>query len=84
MQPALFQQAIITRLQTQPGGSNQPTGELPGHGTGLEIEAVNDELYRDRSSPLWLVLSVMANVIGGTLLLSGMYFLPQLLGEMLR
>jgi hypothetical protein len=78
MQPALFQQATITQIKTQ------VTQELPGHGTGLEIEAVNDDLYQDESSPLRLVLSVMANVIGGTLLLSGMFYLPHLLAEVLR
>ncbi len=78
MQHALFQQATITQVQTQ------ATRVLPGHGTGLDIEAVNDDLYKDENSPLMLVLSVMANVIGGTLLLSGMFFLPQLLAEILR
>jgi hypothetical protein len=77
MQPALFQQATITQIKTQ------VTQELPGHGPGLETEAVNDDLYQDENSPLRLVLSVMANVIGGTLLLSGMFFLPQLIAEIL-
>jgi hypothetical protein len=78
MQPALFQQTTITQVQ------EQTTRELPGHGTGLEIEAVNDDLYQDENSPLRLVLSVMVNVVGGTLLLSGMFYLPHLLAEILR
>jgi hypothetical protein len=78
MQPALFHQTTITHVQTQ------ASRVLPGHGTGMEIEAVNDDLYQDESSPLRLVLSVMANVIGGTLLLSGMFYLPHLLAEVLR
>lgn len=78
MQQALFQRATINQVQTQ------ATRVLPGHGTGVEIEAVNDDLYQDESSSLRSVLSVMANVIGGTLLLSGMFFLPQILAEILR
>jgi hypothetical protein len=78
MQPALFHQTTITHVQTQ------ASRVLPGHGTGMEIEAVNDELYQDDNSPLRLTLLVMANVIGGTLLLSGMFYLPHLLAEVLR
>ena len=77
MQRALFQPATISEIQAQ------ATRVLPGHGTGVENEAVNDDVYQDENPPLRLMLSVIANVIGGTLLLSGMFFLPQLLAEIL-
>jgi len=72
MQRAVFQQATITQIQTR------ATRVLPGHGAGVEDQAINDEIYRDKNSPLRLVFSVLANVIGGILLLSGMFVLPHI------
>ena len=77
MQRAVFNQATITQIQTQ------ATRVLPGHGTGMEDRAVNDDIYQDENSPLRLVFSVIANVVGGTLLLSGMFFLPHVIGRLL-
>ena len=77
MQRAVFNQATITQIQTQ------ATRVLPGHGTGMEDRAVNDDIYQDENSPLRLVFSVIANVVGGTLLLSGMFFLPHIIGRLL-
>ncbi len=92
MQRAVLQRATLTGFQTQ------ATRVVPGHGTGLEDQAVNDDSflddsfrdnsYRDdpcqkESSRLMLVVSVLANAIGGSLLLSGMYFLPHLIGRIL-
>ena len=34
-------------------------------------------------SPVWLVITVLGNVIGGALLLSGMFALPHVLAEIL-
>jgi len=76
MQHSVFQQATITHLQTQ------ATRQLPGHGTGVEDHAINDEIYHDENSPLWLVFSVLANVIGGILLLSGMFVLPHIVADL--
>ena len=78
MQRAVLQQATFTGFQTQ------ATRVVPGHGTGLENQAVNDDSYRNdpyqkESSLLMLVASVLVNVIGGSLLLSGMFFLPHLI-----
>ena len=78
MQRAVLQQATFTGFQTQ------ATRVVPGHGTGLENQAVNDDSYRNdpyqkESSLLMLVASVLVNVIGGSLLLSGMFFLPYLM-----
>ena len=77
MQRVLFQQSGDTQIQSQ------ASRVLPGHGTGVHGQAVNDEVYDDGASPVWLVLSVLGNVIGGTLLLSGMLVLPHVLAEIL-
>ena len=78
MQRVIFQQ--VTPIQFQ----SQATRVLPGHGTGLKNQAVNDDTCLDDNSPLKMVLSVLANVIGGALLLSGMLFFPHLLSQFLR
>jgi len=77
MQQLLFQQADLNQFQAQESGA------LPGHGTGLQRQAANDDIYADRSSSLWLVFSVLGNVIGGMLLLYGLLILPQVIGEIL-
>jgi hypothetical protein len=92
MHRAVLQQATFTDFQTQ------ATRIVPGHGTGCENQAVNDDSFRDdsfrgdsfqgdtcekKNSPLMLVASVLANVIGGSLLLSGMFFLPHLIARIL-
>ena len=77
MQRATFQQATITQIQTQ------ASRVLPGHGTGVEEPAINDDIYHDESSLLRLVLSVLANVMGGALLLGLMYVLPLVVAELL-
>ncbi len=77
MQRAILQQATFTDIQTQ------AMRELPGQTVGLENQAVNDESYQDDSSLLWLVLSVLANVIGGTILLASMFVLPHLIARIL-
>ena len=77
MQRVLFQQASDTQFQSQ--ASRIP----PGHGTGVHEQAVNDDVYNDGASPVWLVFTVLGNVIGGTLLLLGMFVLPHVLAEVL-
>lgn len=77
MQQLLFQQADLNQFQAQESRA------LPGHGTGLQGQAANDDIYADRSSLLWLVLSGLGNVIGGMLLLYILLILPQVIGEIL-
>ena len=77
MQRALFQQAGITKIHTQ------ASRELPGHGTGAQEQAINDDVYHDKNTMLWMVFSVLGNVIGGALLLSCMFFLPHLVAGLL-
>ena len=77
MQRVLFQQTGDTQIQSQ------ASRILPGHGTGVQEQAVNDDVYDDGASPVWLVITVLGNVIGGTLLLSGMFVLPHVLAEVL-
>ena len=77
MQRSVFQQATFTQIQTQ------VTHVLPGHDAGVDDQAVNDDIYHDESSLARLVFSVLANVIGGTLLLSGMFYLPHVIAILL-
>ena len=56
---------------------------IPGHGTGVQAEALNDDCYHEETRPFWLVISVLGNVIGGSLLLFGLFLLPQILAEIL-
>ena len=73
MQPVLFQQTEIIQIQSQ------ATRVLPAHGADVQGQALNDDVYDDGESPVRMVLAVLGNVIGGTLLLSGMFVLPHVL-----
>ena len=77
MRQEIFQQTTVLQFQTQ------ASRVLPGHGTGVRDQAVNDDSYHDENSRLWMVLSVLANVIGGALLLSAMLILPSVLAGVL-
>ena len=77
MQRVLFQQTGVTQIQSQ------ASRVLPGHGTGVHGQAVNDDVYDDGVSPVRLVFAVLGNMIGGTLLLSGMFVLPHVLAGFL-
>lgn len=77
MQRAIFQPTTITPLQIQ------ATRVLPGHGTGAEELAVNDEIYADKNTLVRDVLAVLINVVGGALLLSGLLFLPHIIAGIL-
>lgn len=72
MQQATLPHLTIKSVQSSSGH------ELPGHGTGIECQAVNDENYHPEDSVLRMVLSVCANMVGGALLLAGLLVLPQL------
>ena len=73
MRRAIFQQATGTQIKSQ------ASRVAPGHGTGIEGQAVNDDMFERANDPLLLVLSVLANVVGGTLLLSGLFVLPHII-----
>jgi hypothetical protein len=77
MQRAIFQPTTITPFQTQ------ATRVLPGHGTGADGQVVNDDIYDDKNALLREVLSILVNVVGGALLLSGMLILPYVIGWIL-
>ena len=77
MQRVLFQQTGVTQIQSQ------ASRVLPGHGTGVHGQAVNDDVYDEGVSPVRLVFAVLGNMIGGTLLLSGMFVLPHVLAGLL-
>ena len=77
MQRVLFQQTGVTQIQSQ------ASRVLPGHGTGVQGRAVNDDVYDEGVSPVRLVFAVLGNMIGGTLLLSVMFVLPHVLAGLL-
>jgi len=77
MQRVLFHQTGIVPIQSQ------AIRELPGHGTGVHGQAVNDDVYDDGISPVRLLFAVLGNMIGGTLLLAGMFVLPHVLAGIL-
>ena len=77
MQRVLFQQTGVTQIQSQ------ASRVLPGHGTGVQGRAVNDDVYDEGVSPVRLVFAVLGNMIGGALLLSGMFVLPHVLAGLL-
>ena len=77
MQRAVFPQATFTQIQTQ------ATPVLPGHDASVDDQAVNDDIYHDENSPIRMVFSVLANVVGGTLLLSCMFYLPHVIAKLL-
>ena len=56
---------------------------MPGHGTGVQREAANDDCYDVENGPVRLVFSVVGNVIGGALLLSGLILLPHIVADLL-
>ena len=83
MQQPIFQHATITDIETRIGRV------LPGHGTGVGERAANSDSYRDESfgdepcpvecSRLQMMVSVLGNVIGGTILIYGLIVLPHLI-----
>ena len=73
MQRAIYQP--VTRIANQ-------ARYLPGHGTGVEENAANDDSFEDEQSLLKFVLSVLINVVGGAVLLSAMFFMPHIIARM--
>jgi len=57
---------------------SQATRVVPGHGTGLTAQSVNDDDYHEAVSRIRLMASVLANVLGGGVLLASLFALPQL------
>jgi len=62
---------------------SQATRLMPGHGTGLSAEAVNDDDFREQPSSSRMVFSVLGNVLGGALLLVSMFILPHVVAGFL-
>jgi len=77
MQQVLFQQKDLTDPDAR------VCRKMPGHGTGLQRQAANDDCYDDENNPVRLVFSVVGNVIGGALLLSGLLLMPQIVAIVL-
>ena len=71
MQQLTIQQVNATEHHLRPG--------RPGPGTGSKTPACNDECYLQEESPLKMMLSVLANAVGGAILLIAMFNLPVIL-----
>lgn len=78
MQQITIQQVNATEHHLRSSGT-RPNGLIPGHGTGSKIPACNDECYLKEESPLKMMLSVLANVVGGAIFLTAMFNLPVIL-----
>ena len=78
MQRVIYQQADFVQIQSR------ATRVLPVHGAGAQQPAINDDVYENENSVLDVVFSVLGNVIGGGLLLSGLFVLPHVLAVILR
>jgi len=77
MQRAVFPHSTSTQFPIQ------ATRVIPVRGHGLQDQASNDDSYHDENSLVRMVLSVLANVIGGAILLSGMFVLPHIIAKIL-
>lgn len=76
-----MQQAIYTNTHTNTHTA-KPSA-IPGHGTGVYLASNEDPPQTQRFRKLRLTLSVLGNVLGGAVLLSGMLMLPQLVVSLL-
>ena len=73
MQQVFFRQASGTKLHAQ------ATHTLPGHDNSTKTPASNDDSYLQEESVFRLTLSVLANVVGGVILLAAWFNLPIIL-----
>jgi len=61
----------------------QATRVLPGHGTGFLGAALNDPRYWSMITAAKRTLSLLADVIGGGLVIMGTLLLPQIVASLL-
>jgi len=76
MQKSVLKQQDVTRVYSQ------ACRILPGHGTGVQDQAVNDDVIDDENDIFWRVMSVLGNALGGTLLLYGLFLLPHIVAKL--
>ena len=76
MQKSVLKQQDVTQIQSQ------ACRILPGHGTGVQGRAVNDDVIDDENNIFWRVMSVLGNTLGGTLLLYGLLLLPHIVAKL--
>jgi len=77
MQKSVLKQQDVTRVHLQ------ACRILPGHGTGVQGQAVNDDVIDDEDNIFWRVMSVLGNALGGTLLLYGLFLLPHIVAKLI-
>lgn len=78
MQQVIFQQLSGAEPDSRTGVSRQGR-QLPAQASTPSAPACNDECYLQEESPLKMMMSVLANTIGGAILLTAMFNLPVIL-----
>lgn len=78
MQKSVLKQQNFTHIQSQ------ACRILPGHGTGVQGQAVNDDVIDDENDIFWRVMSVLGNTLGGALLLYGLFLLPHIVSKLIN
>jgi len=76
-------QQVLFQLTDGSGTESWACREAPGHGTGAQLEAANDDCYEVENGTTWLVFSVVGNVIGGAILLTALVLLPHVVADLL-
>lgn len=77
MQPAIFPSTAFSQPHAQ------ATRVVRDQTNMTDEAASNDDCYRQGQSQLRRVFAVLANMIGGIVLLSGMYAFPHVLAKIL-
>lgn len=77
MQRAILDTTDMVQIRTQ------AIRVAPGHGTGVHGEALNDDDFGGEAPLARMVFAVMANALGGALLLAGLFLLPQIVAVLL-
>ena len=63
---------------------SQATRVVTDQGTGLQKQAVNDDDYEAGDSAAHQAIKIIANVIGGALMLTGLLVMPHILAGLLN
>ena len=77
MQKSVLKQQDVTRIHSQ------AYRILPGHGTGVHGQAVNDDVIVDEDNIFWRTMSILGNAAGGMVLLYGLFLLPHVVSKLL-
>ncbi len=68
----------------KPCNHAQATPNTHGHGTGLQTGYLFIGVLKKSGKNLSIVVSVLANAVGGTLVISAMFLLPQIIAGLIN